>query len=59
MSSTEKKPSFLYRVGIARLIAFIIIIIVVIIGTYAIKPDQVQAPGQPSSIINEAHGEQL
>jgi hypothetical protein len=50
MTTPEKKPSFLYRVGIARLIAFIIILIVVIIGTYSIKPDQVQAPGQPEEL---------
>ncbi|MDR3169574.1 MAG: hypothetical protein LBU27_07720 [Candidatus Peribacteria bacterium] len=50
MSTPEKKPSFLYRVGIARLIVFSIIFIVVIIGTYCIKPDQVQAPSQPEEL---------
>ena len=46
----ENKPSFLMRVGIARLIVFGIILLALVIGAYMVKPKQVQAPSEPSPL---------
>ncbi|MDR0650857.1 MAG: hypothetical protein LBG59_05715 [Candidatus Peribacteria bacterium] len=48
MTQLKEKSSFIYRVGVVRLIVFVALSIIIAIGTYFFKTKSVEAPVFPS-----------